>query len=77
MKVRIVAGEVEVRIDGLDLTKRDLDRLLHTITGLAAVLATPTEPEQPTPEHLPLGFTALVERAPDLPEPDLSEYFDE
>lgn len=73
MKVRIRVGEVEVHTDGLDLSKRDVLKMLGEIAGVSlAVFATEEEPAASNP----IGFTAQVERAPD-PEIDLSEYFED
>lgn len=36
MKVRIVVGDVEIRTDGLDLTKADVTRLLTRAADIAA-----------------------------------------
>ncbi len=73
MKVHVVAGQVEIKVDGLDVTTATVLRLARTAASLALALAeTSVEPE---PERPPLGFTAHVER---LPEEILEEpYYDE
>lgn len=65
MKVRVTVGPVEIRIDGLDVTERQVRRLLaqagNIATGLVADSPEPVEEERPA-----VGFTAHIERAPDL-----------
>lgn len=74
MKHRITVGEVDIRTD-LELTPRQLRRLLMDAAGVAAALA-PT-PEEPEPRPA-LGFTAHLDLDPErnLGE-DLSEWFEE
>ena len=60
MKVTIVVGGTQIRVVGLDLTPRQVRRLLMDVAGIHATI-TPDEPE----EKQPIGFAAHVERAPD------------
>jgi len=65
MKVTVKVGEVAVTVEGLDLDRRQVTRLLMDCAGVAATLAE-------EPESAPLiGFTAHIERLPDdlAPEP--------
>ena len=74
MRIRITVGDLELRTDGIDLTKKDIRALMRQMVGYAAALnaAQPgEEKEQP-----PLGFTSHIERAPDIVQ-DLSEWFEE
>lgn len=73
MKIRIKVGEVDLRTEGLELTKRDLKDLLTSAASIAVALTTEPEPE---PERPPMGFSAHIERAENLQE-DLSEYFED
>jgi hypothetical protein len=76
VKVRITVGEVDLRAEGIDLTKRDITRLLTRASVIAATLAAvQAADEEPKP---PFGFSAQVERLPEeIPQEDLSWYFDE
>lgn len=74
MKIRITVGEVEMRLEGLDLGYRHVRKLLMDAAGVAAALSTGDEVE-PKP---PFGFTAIVERRDEvIPSEDLDWYFDE
>lgn len=70
MKVTLKVGEVSLTVDGLDLDRKEIRRLLMDCAGIAAAMA--EEPESGPP----MGFTVLTELSkPD--EPDLSEYFED
>ena len=73
MKLRISVGEVDLRVDGLELTKRQVKDLLTSAASIAVALVGSPEPE---PERPPLGFSAHIERAEPIEE-DLSEYFED
>ena len=74
MKIRVVVGDIELHLDGLDLTKRQVVDLLREAAGVAALLTVP-ESDDPKPA---LGFTAHLDLDPErnLGE-DLSEWFEE
>lgn len=78
MKVRITAGDVEVRVDGLDLSKRQLVDLMREATGLAVALTTVAPSDDPPTTGSAIGFTAHLDLDPErnLGE-DLSEWFEE
>jgi hypothetical protein len=73
MLVRITVGEVELRIEGVDWTRRQVTSLLTQVASIAVALT--GEPEPDPPQH-PMGFTAQIERAPEVYE-DFSEWFEE
>ena len=76
MKVKIVVGEVEIRLDGLDLTTRQISALLHKAGSIA--LAVGSSPDEPEEQKHPIGFGASLELDPERNyEPDLSEWFEE
>ena len=75
MKIKITVGSVELSLDGMDLTKRDIGRLLRTAASIALAVDTEDPPEEP--KH-PVGFSATLELDPERNvEPDLSEWFEE
>lgn len=59
MKVTVKVGDVSITVDGLDLDRRQVRRLLMDCAGIAATLS--PEPETSTP----VGFTAYMERLPE------------
>lgn len=59
MKVTVKVNEVSVTLDGLDLDRSQVRRLLMDCAGIAATLA----PEAET--SAPIGFTAHMERLPE------------
>ena len=61
-----MVGPVEVAVVGLDLTERQIRRLLDQAGGIATGLLADTT-EEKAEDKSPLGFTAHIERAPDLP----------
>lgn len=77
MKARIVVGLVEIRVEDLQLSKRQLIDLLREAAGVAALLGSTSLTEETEPKA-PLGFTAHLELDPQRnDEPDLSEWFEE
>lgn len=74
MKIRVTVGDVEVRTDGLELTKRQVVDLLRELAGIAVLTSSPSSSD----ERSPLGFTAHLELdAERNAEPDLSEWFED
>lgn len=69
MKVRIVAGDVEVRLDGLDLTLAEVRSLLRS----AATAARRVDPDEEP--RAPIGFAATIERIPQ--DVERVEYYEE
>jgi hypothetical protein len=79
MKIRIAVGDIDIRLDGMDLTPRQVRGLIKYAVGASTAIAlvSQTEPEEPEPKT-PLGFSATIERLPEeIPAEDLSWYFDE
>ena len=73
MELAIAVGDVTVRVEGLDLDKHDIVKLLRVAARIAKTLPT----EEPEPERSLLGFTAHLERADPYQEQDLSWYFED
>jgi hypothetical protein len=74
MKIRITVGGVELRCDGLEMSKRELTNLLQSVASVALAVAPDPDPE-PDPKT-PIGFSAHIERAEPV-EDDYSEFFEE
>ncbi len=76
MKTKITVGEVEILIDGLELSKRDIYRLIRLGASVAAFVAADAPEEKEEPKSL--GFTAHLELDPERNlQPDLEEWFEE
>lgn len=76
MKVRISIGELEVRTDGLDMSKRQVVDLLRELAGIAVLLSGSSSDDGEAKQLI--GFTAHLELDPSRnDEPDLSEWFEE
>lgn len=77
MKARITVGEIEIRTDGLELSKRQIVDLLREAAGIAALLGV-TSASEDTSAGQHFGFTAHLELDPARNEdPDLSEWFED
>ena len=79
MKIRITVGEIDLRLDGMDITHRKLRGLIRYAVGAAAAVALTSQSDHDEPEaKQPMGFSATIERLPEeIPQEDLSWYFDE
>ena len=65
MRHRVVVGPVDIRTD-LELSVRELRNLAKYATEMAlAVIEAGQDETEEKVEPQPMGFTALVERAPD------------
>jgi hypothetical protein len=78
MKLRIAVGDVDIRLDDIDLTHRQVRGLIKYAVGAAAAMAlTGSDSDEAEAKH-PMGFSATIERLPeDIPKEDLDWYFDE
>lgn len=75
MKMRITVGDVEIRTDGLELTKQQVVNLLRELAGISVLLGGVGSDDEPRPQ---LGFTAHLELDTERnAEPDLSEWFED
>jgi len=61
-RVKIVAGSIELTVDGIDYTRRQVTALLNQVAAIAALLNAEQDEEAPTN---PIGFSAHLERAPE------------
>lgn len=76
MKMRITVGDVEIRTEGMDLTKQQVVNLLREMAGIA--LLTSGSSADDTEAKSQLGFTAHLELDTERnAEPDLSEWFED
>ena len=61
-RVKIVAGSIELTVDGIDYTRRQVTTLLNQVAAIAAAMNAEQDEEAPTN---PIGFSAHLERAPE------------
>lgn len=77
MKTKITVGEVEISVDGLELSKRDIWRLLRLCGSISVALGEDADEPEKEPKTM-MGFAAQMELDPERNlEPDLSEWFEE
>jgi hypothetical protein len=78
VKLRIAVGDVDIRLDDINLTHRQVRGLIKYAVGAAAAMAlTGSDSDEAEAKH-PMGFSATIERLPeDIPKEDLDWYFDE
>jgi hypothetical protein len=78
MKARITVGEVELRLDGTDLTYPQIKALLRAATTYAVTLtmAAKDNTDEP-PAATSLGFTAHLELDPGRHEPHNPPLYDD
>jgi len=74
MKIKVSVGGIKVSTKGIELTKRDIHKLLESAGSIALAMleAAETAEEEPEPQSSAIGFSAHIERAPDLP---IEDYF--
>lgn len=66
MKLTVTVGPVQVRIVGLDVTERQVRRLLEQAGQIAESLAD-TSPSPEPEEKAAIGFAVITERGTDPP----------
>lgn len=74
MKARITVGEVDIRLDGHELTHRQLRDLIRQAALYAVALNKPDEPEPPTTS---LGFTAHLDLDPGRHDPPQAPFYED
>ena len=70
MKITVTVGEVHIKTQGVDLTVRQVKELTRLAASIALALPTPTIEVTPEPPSAPMGFTAHLELATELPTED-------
>jgi len=74
MKAKITVGDVEIELNGLDLTPRQVTALLKRAASVNLAMQVEDEPETKPP----LGFSAQVELDPERNIPDVDpDWFEE
>ena len=70
MKITVTIGEVNIKTQGVDLTVRQVKELTRLAASIALALPTPPAPIEYEPPSAPMGFTAHLELATELPAED-------
>jgi len=70
VKITVTIGEVHIKTQGVDLTVRQVKELTRLAASIALALPTPTIEVTPEPPSAPMGFTAHLELATELPAED-------
>ena len=74
MKAKITVGDVEIELNGLDLTPRQVTALLKRAASVNLAMQVEEETETKTP----MGFSAQVELDPERNIPDVDpEWFED
>lgn len=74
--VRVTVGDIDVRIDGVEVSLRQVRDLLRLVAGVS--LAGGESVPEPVEQGQPMGFTAHIERLPEeILKEDLSWYLDD
>jgi hypothetical protein len=78
VKVRITAGEVDIRLDGHDLTHRQLRDLIRQTVSAAVALNLTVKPDEPEPQPTSsLGFTAHLDLDTGRHDPPAPPWYDD
>ena len=72
MKVTVTVGEVCIKSQGVDMTVRQIKELTRLAASIALALPTPAIEMAQEPQSAPMGFTAHLELAGELP---IEDYF--
>lgn len=69
MKLHLQVGDLEIKVTDCDYTKREIRDLLKTMSSIYLAIV---EASGPTPEREanPIGFSAHLERATEMPGED-------
>jgi hypothetical protein len=70
VKINVTVGEVCIKSKGVDLTVRQIKELTRLAASIALALPTPTIEMTQEPPSAPIGFTAHLELASEMPTED-------
>ena len=71
MKIHITVGDLTVKVNDCDYSKREVEELLKSMSSIYLAILESSAPAA-TPDPNPIGFAAYLERAPD---PETEDYF--
>ena len=67
MKVTVTIGDIVIKTQGVEVTVRQIKELTRLAASIALALPTPTIEMTQEPQSAPIGFTAHLELASELP----------
>lgn len=70
MKVTVTVGDIVIKTQGVEINVRQVKELTRLAASIALALPTPAPEREPEQPQTPIGFSAHVERAPELPTED-------
>jgi hypothetical protein len=70
MKVTVTIGDIVIKTQGVEVTVRQIKELTRLAASIALALPEPTPEREPEAPQTPIGFSAHIERAPELPTED-------
>jgi hypothetical protein len=77
MKTRITVGEIDIRLDGHDLTHRQLRDLIRQATAHAIAVNLTNKPDDPEPPTSSIGFTAHLDLDTGRHDPPTPPWYDD
>ena len=66
MRIVVKVGGIKIQTDGIDLTKRDIHKLLEAAGSVALALLEAAGDDEEEVERAPIGFSAHIERAAEI-----------
>jgi hypothetical protein len=70
VKVTVTVGEIVIKTQGVEITVRQIKELTRLAASIALALPAPTIEVAQEPQSAPMGFTAHLELASELPTED-------
>jgi hypothetical protein len=70
VKVTVSVGDIVIKTQGVEVTVRQIKELTRLAASIALALPTPTIELTQEPQSAPMGFTAHLELASELPTED-------
>ena len=70
MKVTVTIGDIVIKTQGVEITVRQIKELTRLAASIALALPAPTIELAQEPQSAPMGFTAHLELASELPTED-------
>ncbi len=70
MKVTVTIGDIVIKTQGVEVTVRQIKELTRLAASIALALPTPTIEMTQEPQSAPIGFTAHLELASEMPTED-------
>lgn len=77
MKTRITVGEIDIRLEGHELTYTQIRALIRQATTHAVALNLTNKPDEPEPATSSLGFTAHLDLDTGRHDPPAPPWYDD